>query len=124
MEDEMSIHFMKPGWAAAVVLGAALGAALLASPGLGAQQEEPGAGRRVTHKVVPLYPAVARRMHLEGTVRLSATVAPNGAVKSTKTLGGNAVLAIAADQAVSQWKYEVSTRETTEAVTLVFKDNQ
>ena len=63
-------------------------------------------------------------MALEGTVRVSVTVAPNGAVKSTKTLGGNAVLAIAADQAVSQWKYEVSTRETIEAVTLVFKDNQ
>ena len=116
----MSVHFMKPGWAAAVVLGAAL----LVSPALRAQQDEPGAGRRITHKVVPLYPEVARRMHLEGTVRVSVTVAPNGAVKSIKTLGGNAVLVIAANQAVSQWKYEVSTVETTEAVTLVFKDNQ
>ena len=116
----MSIHFTKLGWAAAAVLGAAL----LASPGLRAEQEAPGVARRVTHKVVPLYPEIAKRWHLEGTVKMSATVGPDGAVKSIKTLGGNAVLVLAAEHAVKQWKYELSTKETTEAVALVFKDTQ
>jgi len=116
----MSIHFTRAGWAAAALLGAAL----LASPALRAQQDEPGAPRRVTHRVMPQYPAVARRMHLEGTVKMSATVASDGGVKSVKTLGGNAVLVIAAEQAVRLWRYEPSTKETTEAVALVFRDTQ
>jgi TonB family protein len=67
---------------------------------------------------------MARRWHLEGTVKMSATVAPDGAVKSIKITGGNPVLALAAEQAVKQWKYELAARETTEGVSLVFKDTQ
>jgi TonB family protein len=120
MEDEMSIHFRQPGWVAIAVIGVAL----LVSPALRAQQDEPGAGRKVTRKVVPQYPDVARRWHLAGTVKMTATVAPDGAVKSVKTLGGNAVFVLAAEEAVKQWKYELSPKETTEAVALVFKDTQ
>ena len=116
----MTVHFTTPGWAAAAVLGAAM----LVSPGLRAHQEEPGVPRRVTRKVVALYPEIAKRLHLEGTVKMAATVAPDGAVKSIKTLGGNAVLVLAAEYAVKQWKYEASTKETTEAVALVFSDTQ
>ena len=114
----MSICFPKSGWAAAVVIGAAL----LLSPALPPEQEEPGAGRKITRKIVPQYPDVARRWHLAGTVKMTATVAPDGAVKSVKTLGGNAVFVLAAEEAVKQWKYEHSPKETTEAVALVFKD--
>jgi TonB family protein len=119
MENKMSIPFT-PGWVAAVVIGAAL----LATPALRAQPEEPGAARKVTHKVVPSYPEIAKRWHLAGTVRMTATVAPDGAVKSVKTLGGNAILVLAAEDAVKQWKYELAPKETTEAVALVFKDTQ
>jgi TonB family protein len=120
MEDEMSTRFTPSSWVAAVVIGAAL----LVSPALRAQQEEPGAGRKITRKVVPQYPDLAKRWHLTGTVKMTATVAPNGAVKSVKTLGGNAVFVLAAEEAVKQWKYELSPKETTEAVALVFKDTE
>jgi TonB family protein len=120
MENKMSIHVTKPGWVAAV----AIGAALLISPALCAQQDEPGAARKVTRKVVPLYPDVAKRWHLAGTVKMTATVAPDGAVKSVKTLGGNAVFVLAAEEAVKQWKYELAPKETSERVALVFKDIQ
>lgn len=116
----MSIPFRTLGWVSAVVLSAAF----LASPALRAQQEAPEAGRKVTRKVVPLYPDIARRWHLTGTVKMTATVAPDGAVKAVKTLGGNAVFVLAAQEAVKQWKYELSTKETTESVALVFKDSQ
>ena len=114
----MSIHFTKPGWVAAGLIGAML----FAAPALRAGQDD--AARKVTRKIMPLYPDVARRWHLAGTVRLVATVAPDGGVKALKTLGGNAVFVLAAQEAVKQWKYELSTKETIESIALVFKDPQ
>jgi TonB family protein len=118
LEDELSIPFTQSGWVAVAVIGAVL----LGSPALRAQLEEPGAGRKVTRKVVPEYPDVAKRWHLVGTVKMTATVAPGGAVTSVKTHGGNAVFVLAAEEAVKQWKYEPSPKTTTESVALVFKD--
>jgi TonB family protein len=114
----MSIHFTKPGWVAAVLIGATL----FVAPGLRAAQDD--ASRRVTRKIVPQYPDIAKRWHLAGTVKMTATVAPDGAVKTVKTLGGNAVFVLAAEEAVKQWKYEVATKETTESIALVFRDTQ
>lgn len=78
--------------------------------------------RRVTHKVVPSYPSIARHWHLTATVKLLATVAPDGLVKSIRTVGGNPVFVAAAVEAVRHWKYEVSRKETTEMVALTFTD--
>ena len=114
----MSVHFTKLGWVAAVLIGATL----LVAPALRAEQDD--APRKVTRKVVPMYPEIAKRMHLTGTVKMTATVAPDGAVKAVKTHGGNAVFVLAAEEAVKQWKYELSTKETTESIALVFKDTQ
>ena len=114
----MSIHFTRTGWVAAVLIGATL----CLAPVLRAEQED--APRKVTRKVVPQYPDIAKRWHLAGTVKMTATVAPDGGVKTVKTLGGNAVFVLAAEEAVKQWKYELSTKETTESIALVFKDSQ
>ena len=40
--------------------------------------------RKPKTKVAPVYPDVARRMGVTGTVKLSVVVAPNGTVKSSK----------------------------------------
>lgn len=60
-------------------------------------------------------------MHIRGTVRVEATVRPNGAVKSTRVLGGNPVLVTAAQDAVTKWKFEPAQSETTEVVQLTFE---
>ena len=114
----MSIHFTKTGWVAAVLIGATL----FVAPALRAAQDD--TARKVTKKVVPLFPEIAKRMRLTGTVKMTATVAPDGAVKAVRTLGGNAVFVVVAEDAVKQWKYELSTKETTESIALVFKDSQ
>ena len=114
----MLVHFTKPGCVAAVLIGVTL----LVAPALRAAQDE--AARKVTRRVVPQYPDVAKRWHLAGTVKMTATVAPDGGVKAVKTLGGNAVFVLAAEEAVKQWKYEVATKETTQSIALVFKDSQ
>jgi TonB family protein len=87
-----------------------------------AQQSPPTSesGRKIAARVAPAYPALARQLHLQGNVRIEAVVRPNGSVKSTKVLGGNPVLADAAQMAVVKWKFETAQEESTEVVQLTF----
>jgi TonB family protein len=77
-------------------------------------------GRKVVKNPKPAYPALARSMNLSGTVRLEATVAPNGAVKSIDVKGGNPLLAQSAQFTVREWKWEKSDHETTELLEIRF----
>jgi len=52
------------------------------------------------------YPALARKMKISGTVRLHLQLTSTGGVRETKVLGGNPVLASAAQEAVKQAKFE------------------
>jgi len=76
--------------------------------------------RKVATRVAPVYPELAKRMHIHGVVKVEAIVRPNGAVKSTRVLGGNPVLVDAAQQAIAKWKFEPTQAETTEIVQLTF----
>lgn len=80
-----------------------------------------GSDRKVASRVAPVYPDLARKMHIHGVVRVEATVRPNGSVKSTRVLGGNPVLIEAAQDAVGKWKFEPGQSETTEVVQLAFE---
>ncbi len=59
----------------------------------------------LAHRVEPVYPEFARRIHLEGTVQLHAIIRRDGAVRSLEVLSGHPILAQAAREAVSQWRY-------------------
>ena len=76
--------------------------------------------RKVTTRVPPVYPELARRMHVTGTVKVMITVAANGSVKNTKVIGGHPVLAEAALDAVKKWRFEASTEESTGIVEFHF----
>jgi TonB family protein len=78
-------------------------------------------GRKVTTRVAPTYPELARKMHIRGVVKVEAVVKPNGSVKSTRILGGNPVLIEAAMDAVNKWKFEPGPDDTTEVVQLSFE---
>jgi TonB family protein len=80
----------------------------------------PGGGRKVVARVAPVYPELAKRMTVQGIVKVEVVVKPNGTVKSTRLLGGNPVLVDAATTAVTKWKFEPSANETTEVVQIVF----
>ena len=65
-----------------------------------------GSERRVSSRSAPVYPELAKKMHIRGIVRVETVVRPNGTVKSTRILGGNPVLADAAQDAVGKRKFE------------------
>jgi TonB family protein len=78
--------------------------------------------RKVAARVAPVYPELAKKMHIHGAVRVEAIVKANGSVKSTRLLGGNPVLVDAALDAVSKWKFEPTQGETTEVVQIAFEN--
>ncbi|HKR82517.1 MAG TPA: TonB family protein, partial [Terriglobales bacterium] len=56
-------------------------------------------------KVQPAYPPIAKQFGRDGTVQLLATINKNGEIKKVQVLGGDALLAKAAVDAVRQWEY-------------------
>jgi TonB family protein len=77
--------------------------------------------RKIASRVSPIYPELAKKMHIKGVVKVEAVVRPNGTVKSTRVLGGNPVLVDSALDAVGKWKFESAPGETTEIVQLSFE---
>jgi TonB family protein len=84
-------------------------------------QEEATTARKITTRVQPIYPPIAKRAHLVGTVKLVLIVTPEGTVKTVRTLGGNPLFVTAAEEAVKQWKFEPSKKESAEAVAVNFQ---
>lgn len=64
------------------------------------------ARRNVVSKVAPIYPELARRMHVSGVVVMHLTIQPDGSVSDAKVESGHALLSPAAQQAVRQWRFE------------------
>lgn len=60
---------------------------------------------KLIHRVDPVFPAIAPAMHLYGTVKLHAIISADGKIKELTVLSGNPILARAAMEAVSHWRY-------------------
>jgi len=76
--------------------------------------------RRIVRRAQPSYPEIAKRMNLAGTVKVLATVAPDGTVKSVQPMGGSPVLIQAASDAVYKWKFAPAGAESKELIELHF----
>ena len=79
-----------------------------------------GDGRAVKTRVAPVYPEIAKRMRIEGEVKLEATVNAEGNVTDVKEVSGNHVLALAAEDAVRKWKFESGSGDSTVIVAVNF----
>jgi TonB family protein len=77
-------------------------------------------GRKVKKEVAPVYPAMAREMHVAGSVKLDVTIAPSGKVISAKPLGGHPLLVQSAMDAIQKFQYEPATAETNMVVVFNF----
>ena len=77
----------------------------------GAGMADAAGERQVVTRVEPVYPAALRQSKFGEVVRVEVLVAPDGAVKSAKVLGGSPVLAESSLQAIQQWKYAPAENE-------------
>jgi TonB family protein len=77
-------------------------------------------GRKIKQQTAPVYPELAKTNHITGAVKLEVVITPQGGVRTVKVLGGNPVLADAAERAVKNWKFENGPEET-RTITVDFK---
>lgn len=85
-------------------------------------QESPRVStRKILIQKSPACPELARRMNLQGVVKLLVTVGPDGAVKSVEVRGGHPLLANAAEIAVHEWRWTSATAESKEVVEMKFQ---
>jgi TonB family protein len=96
-------------------------AMLMFAPGRLPAQEASEGTRKIVTKVSPQYPPVARRLGLQGVVKMEVVIAPNGTVKSVEVIGGHPMLADSAQNVVRQWKWEPASHETHQTVEMSFK---
>jgi TonB family protein len=89
-----------------------------------AQDSDNEVTRKVRSRVEPMYPALARKMNLTGTVKVEVVVAPDGTVKEAKVVGGHPLLASAALDAVRKWRFEPAPVESTGTVNFKFEPHQ
>jgi TonB family protein len=80
--------------------------------------------RAVVSRVAPAYPELARRMHVSGKVVLLVTIQPDGKVLATKVESGHALLAPAAQDAVSRWRFAPNSESSESEIEVNFTDGQ
>ncbi len=99
------------------------GVGLLGPSQAGAQEQAKPEelSRKAKTRVAPIYPDVARRMNITGTVRLAVVVSPNGTVKSSKPVGGHPLLVSAAMDAIKRWRFEPAQMESSGVVEFKFQ---
>jgi len=80
------------------------------------------ASRHVISRAAPVYPDLAKKMHLAGKVKIEVEVNPAGSVISAKIVGGNPVFETAAINAVRQWKFEPAQNASKGVITVEFAE--
>ena len=60
---------------------------------------------QIVHRVVPVYPPLARQARIQGTVQFTAVIAANGSIESLQLVSGHPLLVRAAYEAVREWRY-------------------
>lgn len=114
------ISTMRPRiWMVGLGLAVVCGSSALAIAGGNAQEASlEGSKRKVRNEVAPVYPDLAKEMHLTGKVKIEAAISADGRVLSEKVIGGSPVLVNAALIALKEWRFEPAPGATTE--TFVF----
>lgn len=79
--------------------------------------------RALKSKVTPSYPELAKKMNVNGAVKVELLIGANGSVKSAKAIGGHPLLIDAAVNAAKQFKYEAG-EESTLVVEFKFNNGQ
>jgi len=105
-----------------ILTGAVILCGVLGGPAARAAQtyETIVSERKVITRVDPDYPDALKRLYIGGVVRVEVMIAPNGAVKSTKLLGGSPILGQSSMKAIKQWKFAPGPSDQTLTVKIEF----
>ena len=107
---------------ATVLLSVLMSAVTLGPIHVGAQtSQSEEIVRRAKSRVQPVYPELARKMNITGTVKIEVVVSPNGTVKDARVVGGHPVLANAALEAAKKWRFEPSSAESSGVIDFKFE---
>jgi TonB family protein len=60
----------------------------------------------------PVYPELAKRMHLTGVVKVTLIVGADGQIKNVEFQGGHPLLIESVQSALKQWKYAPASSES------------
>jgi TonB family protein len=75
-------------------------------PGLSVPVSQGVSGGQLVHRVLPVYPAQARALRLEGKVVLAAVIMEDGTLRDVRVIEGPKLLAQSAVDAVKYWRYK------------------
>jgi TonB family protein len=92
------------------ILGGTLLALALSLAGAGVHAQE---NRKALSNPAPIYPEVAKRLHLVGVVKVQVVIGPDGRIKEKNFIGGHPVLVNAVEETLKNWKYAPASGETT-----------
>jgi TonB family protein len=76
--------------------------------------------RKVKTKTAAVYPDLAKRMNVQGKVKIEVVITPDGRVKRTRVVGGHPLLVQVCQDAVKEWKFVPGPDETTQVVECEF----
>jgi|SRR5581483_8074866 protein TonB len=112
----------RPSWGGLVLMLSVVALASLSGGWARAAQsyETSGNERKVLSRIDPDYPDALKKLYIGGVVRVEVQVSPNGAVKSTKLLGGSPILGQSTMKAIKQWKYAPAPADETLTVRVEF----
>ncbi|HXY24658.1 MAG TPA: energy transducer TonB [Candidatus Acidoferrum sp.] len=75
--------------------------------------------RKALSNPPPVYPELAQRLHISGSVKVTLIVGPDGLIKETQFHGGHPLLVEAVQKALKEWKYAPASTES--AILVEFK---
>ena len=94
--------------------GRILSSALLAMAlGLGVANLQAQESRKALSNPVPVYPEVAKKMRLTGTVKVQIVIGADGRIKEKNFIGGHPVLVSSVEETLKDWKYAPAGGDTT-----------
>jgi len=97
-----------PGGQMGGVLGGILSSSSMTAPKIAPQRVRLSQGvteGNLLNKVTPLYPDIAKRARIQGTVVLQAVISKQGTIENLRVMSGHPMLTQSALDAVRQWRY-------------------
>lgn len=85
-----------------------------------AEDSEVSGARKIISRASATYPEMARKINLQGTVKLQVTVSPDGKAKSTRVIGGSPLLVKAAEDSLYRFRWAPAKEESQELIEIRF----